>query len=154
MTAEQFSALFAGIAVPISFVAIAISLKSNSLSRQANEIASQARQDEEIRFLKEGFFTLFSNFSTLPEINPRSLIGPDIIKVAAALEFISTAWNDNIVSKKILHETTWTVFKKDYELFDKIETVIPGFEPSQKTVKSLLTTNIRKAYNDMYNQKF
>lgn len=154
MSADEFSALFAGVAVVISLIAIGISVKANSLSRQANDIASQAGHEEEQRFLKEGFFTLFQNFSTLPEINPTSLVGPDITKVATALEFIATAWNNNIVSKKILHENTWEVFKKDYELFDKTETIIPGFESNQKTVKSLLTDNIRNAYKDMYNQKF
>ena len=129
---EIFSVTLAGISLLISIIAVFLSGRASIQNKNM--------------FKRQGVIDLHMAWQGVNEIDKNNLIGPDIIKAGNALALTSALWNHDVIEKSILYQTYWEPFRTLYDQLNGIEDLIPGHK---KTCKSILTIEIRKAYDGM-----
>lgn len=131
---ETLSVVLAAIAVIISFAAVFVAGRSNSLNKNM--------------FRRQGVIDLHMAWQGINHIDKDNLIGSDITRAVNALALTSSLWNHDIIDKIILYQTYWTPYKELYEEIYSIDLLVPGHK---RTCKSLITSEIQRAYEGMKN---
>ncbi len=131
---ETLSVVLASIAVVISFAAVFVAGRANSLNKNM--------------FRRQGVIDLHMAWQGINHIDKDNLIGPDITRAVSALALTSSLWNHDIIDKNILYQTYWTPYKELYEEINSIDLLVPGHK---RTCKSLITSEVQKAYEGMKN---
>ena len=129
---EQLSVVIAAIAAGISIVAVYVAGRANSINKNI--------------FKRQGVIDLHIAWQNVHDINLNALIGPHVVTAVNALALTSTLWNHDVIEKNILFQTYWDPFKDLYERLYHSNELVPGHN---RTCKSLITTEIQKAYEQM-----
>lgn len=101
----------------------------------------------EFRQSKDKMFELASEWKNLSEIDPSNIIVPDLINAINAMKQTSTAWNENIVKKEIIHANHFDDFKTLYNQISTSNALVPGY--LNKTLSSFLDSNIKNTFEAM-----
>lgn len=122
---------------------------TKEIAKQHKEISEKEIELSKQIFKRQGVIELHNAWKDVNEINPKSIIGPDVKKAANALSLTSSLWNHDIIAKEILFDHYWDTFK---ELYDTLKAsnddLVPGYK---KTCKQFLSDEMFKAYKDMEN---
>ncbi len=129
---ETLSVVLAAIAAIISIVAVFLAGRANSLNKNM--------------FRRQGVIDLHMAWQGINHVDKNNLIAADIVRSVHALALTASLWNHDIIEKNILYQTYWTPYKELYEEIYSIDALIPGHK---RTCKSLITTEIQKAYEGM-----
>lgn len=129
---ETLSVILAAIAAAISLIAVFVAGRANSLNKNM--------------FRRQGVIDLHMAWQGINHIDRNNLIAPDIVRSVNALALTASLWNHDVIDKNILYQTYWTPYKELYEEIYSIDELVPGHK---RTCRSLITTEIQKAYEGM-----
>lgn len=129
---ETISVVLSAVAVGISLIAVFVAGRANSLNKNT--------------FRRQGVIDLHMAWQGVNEINNDNLVGPDIVRGVNALALTASLWNHDVIEKNILYQTYWEPYKRLYEQLYFNDRLVPGHN---RTCKSLITTEIQKAYEQM-----
>ncbi len=128
---ETLSVILAAIAAVISLMAIFVAGRANSLNKNM--------------FRRQGVIDLHMAWQGINHVDKNNLIAPDIVRAVNALALTSSLWNHDVIDKNI-YQTYWAPYKELYEEIYSIDELVPGYK---RTCRSLITTEIQKAYEGM-----
>mgnify|MGYP003655906487 CR=1 FL=1 len=131
---EVYTLIIAGFSLLVSIGAIYLSAMSRNLNKNM--------------FKRQGVIDLHMAWMDIREIDKDKLITPDIIKAINTMSLTASLWNHDIIEKNILYETYWNSYRDLYDTLYNINELIPG---KKATCRSLITTEISKAYEGMKN---
>ena len=131
---EIASLVIASLALIVSGIAVYLSGAANNTNKNM--------------FRRQGVIDLHMAWQGISEIDDSNLIGPDIVKAVNALSLTASLWNHDVIEKSILYQTYWASYKDLYDSLNSINKLVPGHK---KTCRSLLTSEITKAYEGMKN---
>ena len=136
---QILSLVIASFAILISSGALCLSYKANQLNRNLFE-------SQKSMFKRQHVIDLYQAWEGVSEIDRTNLVAPDIVKAVNTMALTASLWNHGIIEKSILYQSYWIPYKTLYEQINSIDELIPG---KNQTCKSLLTSEIRKAYRGM-----
>lgn len=131
---EVYSLIIATFSFLISIGAIYLSGRANSLNKNM--------------FKRQGVIDLHMAWTDIREIDKNNPIGPDIIRAVNAMSLTASLWNHDVIEKSILYQTYWSSYKDLYDTLINLNELIPGHK---RTCRSLITSEITKAYEGMKN---
>lgn len=129
---ELISLAIAGFSMAISLIAVFLSGKASITNKKM--------------FKRQGVIDLHMAWQGVNDIDPKNLIGPDVVKAVNALALTASLWNHDVIEKSILYQTYWGAFEEFYNKLVNLDELGPGHK---KTCKSLITSEIKKAYKGM-----
>jgi hypothetical protein len=129
---ELASIIIAGLSFLVSLGAAFLAGRANSLNKNI--------------FKRQGVIDLHMAWQNVNDIDPNNLIGPDVVKAVNALSLTASLWNHDVIEKKILYQSYWGPFKDLYDKLINLDVLVPGHK---KTCRSLITTEIKKAFKGM-----
>jgi hypothetical protein len=129
---EVITLIIAGLSILISLIAVFLSGKASVTNKRM--------------FKRQGVIDLHMAWQDINDIDPKNLIGPDIVKAVNALSLTASLWNHDVIEKSILYQSYWGAFEEIYNKLVNLDELVPGHK---KTCKSLITAEIKKAYKGM-----
>jgi len=129
---EIGSIVIAGLSMLISVIAIFMAGKASNLNKGM--------------FKRQGVIELHMAWQNVNDIDPKNLIGPDVIRAVNAMSLTASLWNHDVIEKSILYQTYWNSFRDLYDKLITLDILVPGHK---KTCRSLITNEIKKAYKGM-----
>ena len=97
-------------------------------------------------FKRQGVIDLHMAWQNVSDIDPKNLVGPDVIKAVNALSLTASLWNHDVIEKSILYQAYWGAYKDLYDKLINLDEIVPGHK---RTCRSLITAEIQKAYESM-----
>ncbi|WP_172954199.1 hypothetical protein [Pedobacter ginsengisoli] len=131
-TYEALSLVFTFLAFAVSVVAIFMAGRASVINKNM--------------FKRQGIIDLHMAWQNVNDVDPVALIGPDVVKAVNALALTASLWNHDVIEKSILYQTYWTPYRDIYDKLVSLDSLVPGLN---KSCRSLITSEIRKAYRDM-----
>jgi hypothetical protein len=95
---------------------------------------------------RQGVIELYEAWEGVNDIDINNPITPDIIKGANAISLTASLWNHDVIEKEILFESYWPAYKEIYDTLNSMSSLVPD---KKRTGKSLLSSEIRKVYEEM-----
>lgn len=85
------------------------------------------------------------------EIMVDRLIGPDVDKAASAMTFTALAWNNNLLSRKIIYEARFADMELLFSRLADCEKIVPGYDDPgfERRAKDFISEDIRRCYEQM-----
>jgi len=123
----------------LSVVAIIISISAVYVAGKANSLNKNM-------FKRQGVIDLHMAWQGINQIDRNVIITSDVVKAVNAMTLTASLWNHDIIEKNILYQTYWYPFKELFENLNTLDILVPG---QSRTCKSLMTSEIQKAYEGM-----
>lgn len=106
-------------------------------------IAGKALNTNKRMFRRQGVIDLHMAWDGVNEIDPNSLITPDIVKAVNALTLTASLWNHDVIEKDILYQSCWEPFRDLYDTLNNCKKRVPGMD---RRCNDLMTKEISRAY--------
>lgn len=116
------------------------------LSKRALIEAGLSRAMNKDMFKRQGVIDLHMAWQGVNEIDPATLVGPDVCLAANALSLTATLWNHDVVERIILFQSYWKSYKALYDSLS-CDVLVPGY--TTKKCRDFLTPEMLRAYEEM-----
>jgi len=109
-------------------------------------IAYQSNQSNKEIAKRQNIIDLHAQWSSVNDIDLNKIVIPDVVRAVNALSLTASLWNHDVIVKSVIYQSYWEPYRT---LYDKLYGCNQEIEGLNRTGRSMMTTDISKAYHSM-----